>query len=779
MTKLRMRGVVGVIGMLAVLGFSGAAHAQVSSADRACITAFNSGVRTVAKAHGRQIRKCLHDFAAGRLSALTPEGCVVADTSGKLGKAVTRAVALTNLKCAGGLPGFGATPVEPALVRAVVGQIDLSHGAFGPNLNQGLLASATGATCQARVGGALLKCADRRVREFLSCQKLGLRRGDITDAASLTAACLGTGAQSQPDPTGRIGRDCGAKVATQLTAACVPVDLTQAFSPCDLATSSDVTGVETCLKRESACHLCLVLNEVDAPEPRLRSLRRRQRHQRQLRLGVRRRGAAGQRNLRRRRYDAERRLLRRLHRRGRLELHRRAQRLHAELRQRCARRGRDLRRRRHDLGRRLLERLHGRERVHLHRRAERLHAQLRRRRPGRRRGLRRRRRPRAATAARAAARSRPGYTCSGEPSVCAFVCGNGSFQSGESCDDGDAAGGDGCSSVCQIETGWICVGAAEPLLAAVRRRPAARRARPATTATRRAATAARSTAGVEAGFSCSGTPSNCLAVCGDGFIRGFETCDDATTPAATAALPTSAARRPASCCSGQPSVCVANCGDGNLDGPRSATTATTPAATVAAPPASPRPATPAAASRASACPPAATALLNMSEECDDGNAISGDGCSASCVNEPGYHCTLPGPRLQPVRVCSSTRRRTASSRPPARSSITGHYTTLLPGQVAVTVNGVPASSVNQVLRTFSHTVPLSAAGDLQPDSRHADQHHQRRRRPRPHRRDPRPVGRRRRLLAAERRAAPQRFRARHDRAAGGRPGRRAAQPRRR
>jgi cysteine-rich repeat protein len=39
-------------------------------------------------------------------------------------------------------------------------------------------------------------------------------------------------------------------------------------------------------------------------------------------------------------------------------------------------------------------------------------------------------------------------------------CGNGFFEQerGEACDDGNVASGDGCSSFCQVEPGWICVG---------------------------------------------------------------------------------------------------------------------------------------------------------------------------------------------------------------------------------------------------------------------------------------------------------------------------------
>jgi cysteine-rich repeat protein len=35
-------------------------------------------------------------------------------------------------------------------------------------------------------------------------------------------------------------------------------------------------------------------------------------------------------------------------------------------------------------------------------------------------------------------------------------CGNALLDAGESCDDGDFAGGDGCSATCQVESGWSC-----------------------------------------------------------------------------------------------------------------------------------------------------------------------------------------------------------------------------------------------------------------------------------------------------------------------------------
>ena len=48
-------------------------------------------------------------------------------------------------------------------------------------------------------------------------------------------------------------------------------------------------------------------------------------------------------------------------------------------------------------------------------------------------------------------RQETGYTCTGEPSLCLPVCGDGVRIPPEQCDDGNPLDGDGCSSVCEIE----------------------------------------------------------------------------------------------------------------------------------------------------------------------------------------------------------------------------------------------------------------------------------------------------------------------------------------
>jgi cysteine-rich repeat protein len=49
--------------------------------------------------------------------------------------------------------------------------------------------------------------------------------------------------------------------------------------------------------------------------------------------------------------------------------------------------------------------------------------------------------------------------CTGTmPSVCTPLCGNGTQEAGETCDDGNMTGGDGCSASCAVEANYACAG---------------------------------------------------------------------------------------------------------------------------------------------------------------------------------------------------------------------------------------------------------------------------------------------------------------------------------
>ncbi len=133
-----------------------------------------------------------------------------------------------------------------------------------------------------------------------------------------------------------------------------------------------------------------------------------------------------------------------------------------------------------------------------------------------------------------------GWTCTGEPSACAPICGDGILIAGfEACDDGDLSPNDGCGPDCTVEHG----------------------------------------------YQCTGSPSVCTAVCGDGLVAtGVEGCDDGNT-AVDDGCGADCQAEPGYVCFGEPSTCNQTCGNGSLD---------------------------------------------TGELCDDGNIIGCDGCAADC-----------------------------------------------------------------------------------------------------------------------------------------------------
>jgi cysteine-rich repeat protein len=60
----------------------------------------------------------------------------------------------------------------------------------------------------------------------------------------------------------------------------------------------------------------------------------------------------------------------------------------------------------------------------------------------------------------AACQLEPGFSCTGTPTVCASICNDGIVVAGEACDDGNPVDTDGCTTQCQL--GTVCTAAAFP-----------------------------------------------------------------------------------------------------------------------------------------------------------------------------------------------------------------------------------------------------------------------------------------------------------------------------
>ncbi|MFC1610445.1 DUF4215 domain-containing protein [Myxococcota bacterium] len=181
------------------------------------------------------------------------------------------------------------------------------------------------------------------------------------------------------------------------------------------------------------------------------------------------------------------------------------------------------------------------------------------------------------------------------------VCGDARRESGEACDDGNAGNGDGCDGSCNVEVGWFCSGdQGQQSTCALHCGDGeidADQGEECDDGDLDDDDGCDKTCKIEQGWKCSDEPSVCTTECGDGDLAPNEDCDDQNTSIND------------DCPSGPTGTCEdAFCGDGFLWSQESGT-----------------------------------------EECDDSDNQSQDGCSAGCQVEHGWSCTGDSPS-----VCSTT-----------------------------------------------------------------------------------------------------------------------------
>ncbi len=185
----------------------------------------------------------------------------------------------------------------------------------------------------------------------------------------------------------------------------------------------------------------------------------------------------------------------------------------------------------------------------------------------------------------------PGWECPGAGEACRPVCGDGRRVGGETCDDGNTEAGDGCSSECQVETGWACGNTFYEC-------------------------------GDEvwpwgASQNC-WYRSGCMPACGDGMLSGDETCDDGNNSSGDG-------------CSGRPNgannqQCVTAYQEGRIDEPEFAYCLGC------------RVEDGFACEGAECGPVCGDGSVVGAEACDDGNLEGGDGCDGDCGREEGWYC---------------------------------------------------------------------------------------------------------------------------------------------
>jgi len=134
----------------------------------------------------------------------------------------------------------------------------------------------------------------------------------------------------------------------------------------------------------------------------------------------------------------------------------------------------------------------------------------------------------------------------------------------------------------------------------------------------------------------------CSAICGDGLVRGAETCDDSNTGANDGCGSTCLKETGYSCpnAAGNGGACTTVCGDGLVWGNETCDEGTGTASGGC---------TSCQKQAGFSCPTATHTggvcttvcndfLIRGSETCDDGNAVPNDGCNSSCVKETGWDC---------------------------------------------------------------------------------------------------------------------------------------------
>jgi fibro-slime domain-containing protein len=248
----------------------------------------------------------------------------------------------------------------------------------------------------------------------------------------------------------------------------------------------------------------------------------------------------------------------------------------------------------------------------------------------------------------------PGYACPIAGSACVriWVCGNGVIDPGENCDDGNTKSGDGCSADCTtIEPGWTCPkgvgspgGSCSKLPTGVCGDGVLGAGESCDDGNTASNDGCSSTCVAEVGWDCPtpGKPCVHIEFCGDGvldLITG-EQCDDGNTKGGDGCSPQCTVEPDFVCpVPDQPCVSTVRCGDGKIGGAEqcddnNSSSGDGCGSTCQLEPGWSCPVV-AAPCTAKTC---GDGLLAGSEQCDDGNTTPNDGCSSTCQIEPGYAC---------------------------------------------------------------------------------------------------------------------------------------------
>jgi fibro-slime domain-containing protein len=248
------------------------------------------------------------------------------------------------------------------------------------------------------------------------------------------------------------------------------------------------------------------------------------------------------------------------------------------------------------------------------------------------------------------------------------TCGNGVIEFGENCDDGNMVSGDGCSSVCVTETGFTCATAGQACTRnVVCGDHFIEGMEGCDDGNLTSGDGCSSDCKLECGWECPPGAVCRAAKCGDGIVAGKEQCDDGNTTdgdgcSAICTLeskPVSVAEgwvcttpTAATGCKGPTTCATSVCGNKVVEGSEQCDDGNTVSGDGCSPFCRLEPVCPPAGGACSTVCGSGLLLANDTKQCDDGNTVSGDGCSSTCMIEPGFNCknvpVNPNPLILPI-----------------------------------------------------------------------------------------------------------------------------------
>ena len=239
----------------------------------------------------------------------------------------------------------------------------------------------------------------------------------------------------------------------------------------------------------------------------------------------------------------------------------------------------------------------------------------------------------------------PYFSCPPQGGKCTSTlrCGDGMRSPGEACDDGNTTDGDGCAHDCQsVDPGYYCPTPGMPCLRSEgacgdSKVQAGETCDDGNTTDGDGCSAA---CRVEPGYRCTqpGKPCIMVAICGNGLKEGGEECDDGNMNSGDGCSSTCHVEIGYLCPTPGMPCRKTVCGDGKKEGSECCDDGNMASGDGCTADCLCEPTCPAIGPCTAKC---GNGIVEGTEACDDGNLASGDGCSATCTVEPGFMCTTP------------------------------------------------------------------------------------------------------------------------------------------